>query len=119
MQGVESAPGKAHLRGHCVTTDPTKPTLNAVAVTLGIGMLLLLAGGTLAWWLLPLDRVLALNISIGDTEELIRSWGAWCVAGSIGLMVAHSRVSGTAAGKTPIAVGQAGVIRRLTQGPDR
>lgn len=57
MQGVESAPGKAHLRGHCVTRETTKPTLNAVAVTLAIGMLLLLACGTLAWWRLPLGAL--------------------------------------------------------------
>lgn len=73
-----------------MTTEPAKSPLNAVVITLAIGALLLLACGTLVWWLLPLDTVLGLNISIEDTEELIRSWGAWGVAGSIGLMVAHS-----------------------------
>ena len=73
-----------------MTTDPTKAPLNAVGISLAIGLLLLLVCGTLAWWLLPMDSVLGLNNSIEATEVLIRSWGAWGVAGSIGLMVAHS-----------------------------
>lgn len=73
-----------------MTGEPTKTPLNAVGITLAIGVLLLLVCGALVWWLLPMDSVLGLNISIEDTEELIRSWGAWGVAGSIGLMVAHS-----------------------------
>jgi uncharacterized membrane protein YdjX (TVP38/TMEM64 family) len=73
-----------------VTTEPAKSPINAVGVALGIGLLLLLACGALAWLLLPRALVPSLNISIADTEALIRSWGAWGVAGSIGLMVAHS-----------------------------
>ena len=73
-----------------MTTESTTARLNAVVITLTMGVLLLLACGTLVWWLLPLDSVLGFNFSIEETEELIRSWGAWGVAGSIGLMVAHS-----------------------------
>ncbi len=40
----------------------------------------------LLWWLAPPG----LGGTAEDIEELIRSWGAWGVAGSIGLMVAHS-----------------------------
>lgn len=87
--GVD-APADAHVRGDRVTIDPKKSPLNAVGISLAIGLLLLLVCGTLAWWLLPMDSVLGLNNSIEATEVLIRSWGAWGVAGSIGLMVAHS-----------------------------
>jgi uncharacterized membrane protein YdjX (TVP38/TMEM64 family) len=49
-------------------------------------VLALVAVGALLWWIAPLG--------IADTAEgaetLIRSWGAWGVAASIGLMIAHS-----------------------------
>ena len=73
-----------------MTTESKNPHLNSVFVALMSGVLLLLACGTLVWWLLPLDSVRGFGASIDATEELIRSWGAWGVAGSIGLMVAHS-----------------------------
>ncbi len=48
--------------------------------------LLIAAGGLLAWWLWPYIRVLDAENAVA----LIRTWGAWGVLGSIGLMVAHS-----------------------------
>lgn len=51
---------------------------------------LLLASGALAWWLLPFPWIRDLDNTIEGTTALIRSWGAWGVVGSIGLMVAHS-----------------------------
>jgi uncharacterized membrane protein YdjX (TVP38/TMEM64 family) len=52
------------------------------------GLLLLLAAlGLAGWWLTP---ALALGDSVERTVALIRGWGAWGIAGAIGLMVAHS-----------------------------
>ena len=73
-----------------MTAEPARAPLDAVVIVFSVGLVLLLACGALAWWLLPLDSALGLNLSIEGTEDLIRSWGAWGVAGSIGLMVAHS-----------------------------
>lgn len=49
-----------------------------------------LAVGALLWWLWPRAPAFGLDSTVRGTEELIRSWGAWGVAVSIGLMVAHS-----------------------------
>lgn len=51
--------------------------------------LLLLALAAAGWWL-GRATPLGLGDSIEQTVALIRSWGAWGIAGSIGLMVAHS-----------------------------
>jgi len=48
--------------------------------------LLLVVAVALLWWLAPPG----FGGTVESVEELIRSWGAWGVAGSIGLMVAHS-----------------------------
>jgi len=54
-----------------------------------IAALLFLVGvGVLGWWLWPLMP--GAQSAVRDVEALIRSWGAWGVLGSIGLMVAHS-----------------------------
>lgn len=58
----------------------------SIRLKLAAAVLLILAGGILAWWLWPAIRVLDPE----STVALIRSWGAWGVLGSIGLMVAHS-----------------------------
>ena len=51
--------------------------------------MLVLAGiGVLGWRLWPLMP--GAQSAVRDVEALIRSWGAWGVLGSIGLMVAHS-----------------------------
>jgi uncharacterized membrane protein YdjX (TVP38/TMEM64 family) len=42
----------------------------------------------LGWWLWP--SMPGAPAAVRDVEALIRSWGAWGVLGSIGLMVAHS-----------------------------
>lgn len=49
-----------------------------------------LAVGTLGWWLWPVDAMPGAQAAVRDIEALIRSWGPWGVAASIGLMVAHS-----------------------------
>ena len=49
-------------------------------------VLVLAAAGALAW---ALSRY-GIASTVESTETLIRSWGAWGVAGSIALMIAHS-----------------------------
>lgn len=49
-------------------------------------VLVLAAGGLLLWWIAPLG----IADTMESTETLIRSWGAWGVVASIGLMVVHS-----------------------------
>jgi hypothetical protein len=51
---------------------------------------LLLASAALAAWLLPHELIVDLEDAVDRTVALIRSWGPWGIAGSIGLMVAHS-----------------------------
>lgn len=63
---------------------------DAVVASFAAALALPLIFGTLAWWLLPPDSVIGLNNTVEETEKWVRSWGAWGVAGSIGLMVAHS-----------------------------
>ena len=58
------------------------------AVRLIAAVLVVLAIGTLAWWIWPLMP--GTQSAVRQTEDLIRSWGAWGVLGSISLMVAHS-----------------------------
>lgn len=62
----------------------------AIRVILPAAIVLLLGAGALAWWLLPSGLMSGLDISVDGAVRLIRSWGAWGMAGSIGLMVAHS-----------------------------
>jgi len=51
-------------------------------------LLLVVTICVLGWWLWPLMP--GAQSAVRDVENLIRSWGAWGVVGSIGLMVAHS-----------------------------
>jgi uncharacterized membrane protein YdjX (TVP38/TMEM64 family) len=67
--------------------EPPRPHRPLVAALL-LG-LLLLALGLAGWWLGRLPA-LGLGQSVDQTVALIRGWGAWGIAGSIGLMVAHS-----------------------------
>jgi len=53
---------------------------------------LVVGGVVVAAWLLPPSAAPPLNETVEDTVELIRSWGAWGVVASIGLMVVHSFV---------------------------
>ena len=64
----------------------------AVRVILPAAILFLLVTTALAWWLLPAGALPGFGISVRDAVALIDSWGAWGVAGSIGLMVVHSFV---------------------------
>lgn len=56
---------------------------------LALAILVLMAVAGTAWWWPPGSRF-GLDATVEETVDLIRSWGAWGVAGSIGLMVAHS-----------------------------
>lgn len=68
--------------------------LRASRSLLGAGVLalLVLCGIILAWWGLLVARKAfpEFYVSSAATVELIRSWGAWGVVGSIGLMILHS-----------------------------
>lgn len=54
--------------------------------SLVVAALLALGGGLLVWWLWPYVRAL----DVENAVAMIRSWGAWGMLGSIGVMVAHS-----------------------------
>lgn len=60
----------------------------SITVRLVAALILVAAVCVLGWWLWPLMP--GAESAVRDVEDLIRSWGAWGVAGSIGLMVAHS-----------------------------
>jgi uncharacterized membrane protein YdjX (TVP38/TMEM64 family) len=59
----------------------TSPRWRAASIAL-----VLIAGGLLLWWIAPVG----MTDTVESAEALIRSWGAWGVAASIGLMIAHS-----------------------------
>lgn len=59
-------------------------------ISLAAALFLLLALAALVLWRLAPASALDLHASVETTAASIRSWGAWGVAGSIGLMVAHS-----------------------------
>ncbi len=50
---------------------------------IALALVMVIAGG---WWAASFGIV----DSVGAAEERIRSWGAWGIAGSIGLMIVHS-----------------------------
>ncbi|MDH3316500.1 MAG: TVP38/TMEM64 family protein [Betaproteobacteria bacterium] len=52
----------------------------------------LLVLGVSAWWLLAPPSGIRLDMTVEGMAQLIRSWGGWGVAVSIGLMVIHSFV---------------------------
>ena len=60
----------------------------STTVRLVAALILVAAVCVLGWWLWPLMP--GAESAVRDVEDLIRSWGGWGVAGSIGLMVAHS-----------------------------
>ena len=62
----------------------------SIVIYLAAALVLLPASGALAWWLLSSPWIGDLDNTVEGTAALIRSWGAWGVVGSIGLMVAHS-----------------------------
>ncbi len=67
-------------------SGPHRP--NSIQVALAVFGVL--AVGVLAWWLWPHAQAFGFDNTVRGTEQLIRSWGAWGVLDSIGLMVAHS-----------------------------
>lgn len=73
-----------------MTENSSASRHSPVGISVAVALLLLLASGALALWLLPPAWVTDLDNTVEGTVALIRSWGAWGVLGSIGLMVAHS-----------------------------
>lgn len=73
-----------------MTKNSTGTRRRPVNIRIAAVLVLLLVGGLLAWWFLLPRLELNLDNTVEGTVTLIRSWGAWGVVGSIGLMVAHS-----------------------------
>lgn len=73
-----------------MTKNSSASRHSPVRISVAAALLLPLASGALAWWLLPPAWAIDLDNTVEGTVALIRSWGAWGVLGSIGLMVAHS-----------------------------
>lgn len=63
---------------------------HSIGIYLAAAMLLLLAIGVFAGLVLSENWAIGPGKTVKDTVSLFRSWGAWAVLGSIGLMVAHS-----------------------------
>lgn len=73
-----------------MTKNSAVSRFRLISICVVAALFLLLASGALAWWLPPLPWILDLDNTVEGTVALIRSWGAWGVTVSIGLMVAHS-----------------------------
>ena len=56
----------------------------------GLVTAVLIGAGVLAWWVWQPSSAQLIGVTVEGSSTLIRSWGAWGVVGSIGLMVAHS-----------------------------
>lgn len=70
-------------------------SLSRATIALGVVIALVLALSAVGWWALsrpPGSPFSDFEASAESVGVLIRSWGAWGVAGSIGLMVIHSFV---------------------------
>lgn len=76
--------------GDNMRNDDHGPRSRVRAVSLAIAVLGMLAIAALVRWMWTYAQAFSFDSSVRGTEELIRSWGAWGVAGSIGLMIAHS-----------------------------
>ena len=61
-----------------------------IGAGIGLAVLAILAATGLAWWLMPPAALIGPEDTVDGTVALIRSWGAWGMLGSIGLMVVHS-----------------------------
>jgi uncharacterized membrane protein YdjX (TVP38/TMEM64 family) len=62
----------------------------SLGIFLAAAMLLLLAIGAVVGSVLSPNWAIGPGETVKDTVTLFRSWGAWAVLGSIGLMIAHS-----------------------------
>ena len=68
------------------------PSRRPIVVYLATAVMVVSAVSALVSFLFPSPWTGGMDGALDDTVALIRSWGAWGVAGSIGLMVAHSFV---------------------------
>ncbi len=68
------------------------PSRRPIVVYLAAAFMVVSAVSALVSFLFPSPWTGGLDGALEDTVALIRSWGAWGVVGSIGLMVAHSFV---------------------------
>ena len=74
------------VRDKAPASSPTNSKVLARAALVLVAALLVIE----LWWELPFDRFFALANSVQRVEDWLGSLGAWAVAGSIALMVAHS-----------------------------
>lgn len=68
----------------------TASSHRCVVICVAAALVLSLAGGAFAWWWLPSPWISDFDNTVAGVAALIRSWGAWGVVGSVGLMIAHS-----------------------------
>jgi len=68
----------------------TMPSRRPILLPLAAAAAILLALSAFGAFLFPSPWTGGLDRTVDTTVAFIRSWGAWSVAGSIGLMVAHS-----------------------------
>jgi hypothetical protein len=68
------------------------PSRRPIVVYLAAAFMVVSAVSALMSFLFPSPWTGGLDGALEDTVALIRSWGAWGVVGSIGLVVAHSFV---------------------------
>lgn len=73
-------------------SDETMPSRLPIVVYLAAAFIVLSAVSVLVSFVFPSPGTGSLDGALEDTVALIRSWGAWGVVGSLGLMVAHSFV---------------------------
>ena len=66
---------------------PRRASLVLAGMAVGV-----LAATALGWWAAAGPPLPGFALSVDATGALIRSWGVWGVAGSIGLMIVHSFV---------------------------
>ena len=71
-------------------SEPMAGRQRQIGAGIGLAVLAILAAVGLVWWLVPPATLIGPGDTVEGTVALIRSWGAWGVLGSIGLMVAHS-----------------------------
>ncbi len=70
----------------------TTPSRRPIVVYLAAAFMVVSAVSAFVSFLFPSPWSASIGGTLDDTVALIRSWGAWGMAGSIGLMVAHSFV---------------------------
>jgi len=73
-------------------SDQTMPSRHPMVTSLALAFVVLSTVSALVSFVFPSPWTGGLAGALEGTVALIRSWGAWAVVGSVGLMVAHSFV---------------------------